>query len=107
MPPSRSKKLTEKAKATQDAEALKNEPKKSPRKKKGKGLLKKKLRNSDDTIDSDDDDNSDDNYQPDGDLSVNDVVQVANETGPDETTRYREEPDFSILEYEQVEGERY
>ncbi|KAL5483615.1 hypothetical protein ACEPAI_8847 [Sanghuangporus weigelae] len=126
MPPSRSKKLTEKAKATQDAEALKNEPKvrrgpgrprkndkapatpetpqKSPRKKRGKGPSKKKLHNSDDTIDSDDDDNSDDDYQPDGDLSVNDVVQVANETGPDETTWYREEPDFSILEYEQVKA---
>ncbi|KAL5478650.1 hypothetical protein ACEPAI_1927 [Sanghuangporus weigelae] len=126
MPPSRSKKLTEKSKATQDAKALKNEPKvrrgpgrprknnkapatpetpqKSPRKKKGKGTSKKKLRNSDDTIDLNDDDNSNDDYQLDGDLSVNDVVQVANETGPDETTQYREEPDFSILEYKQVEA---
>ncbi|KAL5528812.1 hypothetical protein ACEPAF_7951 [Sanghuangporus sanghuang] len=86
MPPSHSKKLTEKAKAAQDAEALKNEP---------------KLCSSDDTIDLDDDDNSDDDYQPDGDVSVNDVVQVANETGLDETTWYREEPDFSILEHEQ------
>ncbi|KAL5492658.1 hypothetical protein ACEPAI_4105 [Sanghuangporus weigelae] len=79
-------------------------PQKSPRKKKGKGPSKKKLHNSDDTIDLDDDDNSNDDYQPNGDLSVNDVVQVANETSPDETTWYREEPDFSILEYEQVKA---
>ncbi|KAL5536769.1 hypothetical protein ACEPAF_592 [Sanghuangporus sanghuang] len=95
MPPSHSKKLTEKAKAAQDAEALKNEPKK---KRKGPS---KKLHSSDNTIDSDDDNNSDDDYQPDGDVSVNDVVQVVNETGPDEITQYREEPDFSILEREQ------
>ncbi|KAL5523325.1 hypothetical protein ACEPAF_1592 [Sanghuangporus sanghuang] len=105
MHPSCSKKLTEKAKAAQDVETPKKKPKvrrgpgqpckdnealatpeapqKSSRKKKGKGPLKK-LHNSDDT--SDLDDNSDDNYQLDEDLSINDVVQVANKTGPDQTT---------------------
>ena len=56
---------------------------------------------SDSDADDDDNDNSNNDWQPDGDLSVNDVVQVANESGPDETTRYREEPDFSMLEHEE------
>ena len=60
--------------------------------------------------DSDDDDNSDsdDDYRPNGDLSVDDVAQVENETGPHETRQYSEEPDFSILEHEQeLKGEGY